>query len=247
MVLAGMSVVNTFNDIFLAYGQSDEFSFVFKKDTKIYNRRAEKILTCINNITYIDIVSTFTSSYVYNWSKVFVDKELKYAPTFDGRIILYPSLQNLKDYMSWRQVDCHINNLYNTTFWALVLIGKLTREEAHGRLKGTFSKDKNEILYKDFNINYNNIEDIYKKGTIIYRKVLSGNVANNKHENMMIDEGEELKVDLLKENILQTDKMVLQNELFYSRLFEFYKQGVFLCHTDVIKDDFWVRFDLEKY
>ena len=28
--------------------------------------------------------------------------------------------QNIKDYMRWRQVDCHINNLFNTTFWALV-------------------------------------------------------------------------------------------------------------------------------
>ena len=47
MNLAALSVVNSFNEIFLAYGQSDEYSFAFKKDAKIYNRRAEKILTCI--------------------------------------------------------------------------------------------------------------------------------------------------------------------------------------------------------
>jgi tRNA(His) guanylyltransferase len=46
MTIAGVSVLSTFSDIFLAYGQSDEYSFIFKKDTKIYNRRAEKILTC---------------------------------------------------------------------------------------------------------------------------------------------------------------------------------------------------------
>lgn len=28
--------------------------------------------------------------------------------------------QHVRDYISWRQADCHINNLYNTCFWALV-------------------------------------------------------------------------------------------------------------------------------
>ncbi len=62
-------------------------------------------------------------------------------PSFDGRAVVYPSIQNIRDYVSWRQADCkpsasfkvymartsllieaagHINNLYNTAFWALV-------------------------------------------------------------------------------------------------------------------------------
>lgn len=46
MLLAALSVMNTFNDIFIAYGQSDEFSFAFRRESQLYNRRAEKILTC---------------------------------------------------------------------------------------------------------------------------------------------------------------------------------------------------------
>jgi tRNA(His) guanylyltransferase len=46
MNLAALKVINTFDEIFLAYGQSDEYSFVFKRDAKTYNRRSEKILTC---------------------------------------------------------------------------------------------------------------------------------------------------------------------------------------------------------
>lgn len=34
MLLAGLSVMNSFTEIFLGYGQSDEFSFVFKKKSK---------------------------------------------------------------------------------------------------------------------------------------------------------------------------------------------------------------------
>jgi tRNA(His) 5'-end guanylyltransferase len=32
----------------------------------------------------------------------------------------------------------HINNLYNTTFWALVLKGKMSTTEAHNALKVRF-------------------------------------------------------------------------------------------------------------
>lgn len=33
------------------------------------------------------------------------------------------------------------------------------------------SSDKNEILFKRFGINYNNEEEIYKKGSVLYRQV----------------------------------------------------------------------------
>jgi tRNA(His) 5'-end guanylyltransferase len=61
----------------------------------------------------------------------------------------------------------HINNLYNTTFWALVKQGNRTTQEAHGDLKGTFSKDKHAILFDRFQMNYNNEPEIFKKGSIL--------------------------------------------------------------------------------
>jgi len=67
----------------------------------------------------------------------------------------------------------HINNLYNTTFWALVQNGNMTGTDAELFLKGSLSKDKNEILFSRFGINYNNEEEVYKKGTTIYRDVRS--------------------------------------------------------------------------
>ncbi|KAI4925897.1 uncharacterized protein J4E92_006633 [Alternaria infectoria] len=65
----------------------------------------------------------------------------------------------------------HINNLYNTTFWTLVQQGGMGAREAEQRLKGTVSSDKNEILFKEFGINYNNEPECFKKGTVLYRDV----------------------------------------------------------------------------
>jgi hypothetical protein len=65
----------------------------------------------------------------------------------------------------------HINNLYNTTFWTLVQQGGMGAQEAEQRLSGTYSADKNEILFKEFGINYNNEPECFKKGTVLYRDV----------------------------------------------------------------------------
>ncbi|KAI5633954.1 tRNAHis guanylyltransferase domain-containing protein [Phthorimaea operculella] len=162
MNYAAYTVLKDFNDILMAFGQSDEYSFIFKKQTTLYKRRAAKLLTTIN--------SKFSSSYVYYWSKFFPDEKLKYPPVFDGRVVLYPSDENLIDYMKWRQADVHINNLYNTTFWALVLKGNLTPTQAEKRLCGTVSADKNEILFSEFKINYNGEPEIFKRGTLLLRK-----------------------------------------------------------------------------
>jgi len=84
--------------------------------------------------------------------------------------VLYPSIEDLKAYLSWRQVDCHINNLYNTLFWKLVKEGGLSTTEAHAKLKGTFSKDKHEMLFSMFKCNYNDEPDIFKRGNILIRQ-----------------------------------------------------------------------------
>ena len=42
-----MEVMKDFCEIFVAYGESDEFSFVFDRKFQIYNRRCSKILSLI--------------------------------------------------------------------------------------------------------------------------------------------------------------------------------------------------------
>ena len=149
-------------DIMLAYGQSDEYSFIIPKTSNLYKRRSSKIASTI--------VSLFTANYVMHWAEYFGQDKLQYAPCFDSRSVCYPNDKTLHDYLAWRQADCHINNLFNTTFWALVQQGGMTEIEAEEHLKGTFSKDKNEILFTRFDINYNNIDPVYRKGSIIVHK-----------------------------------------------------------------------------
>ena len=168
---AACTVIKDFKpEIIMGYGQSDEYSFVFKKSTTIYKRRKFKLLT--------NVLSLFSSAYVFHWKAHFPCTEMKYPPSFDGRVVLYPSLENLRDYMSWRQADCHINNLYNTVFWALILKGGLAPREAQERLRGTLSSDKNEILFSEFAVNYNNEPELFRKGSVVYPQCSGGESWN---------------------------------------------------------------------
>ncbi|KAF2839354.1 tRNAHis guanylyltransferase [Patellaria atrata CBS 101060] len=156
------SVMKELPDIVVAYGVSDEYSFVFHKSCTLFERRKSKLVSTI--------VSTFSAYYIHHWLSFFPSSPLEPPlPTFDGRAVVYPSLQNLRDYMSWRQVDCHVNNLYNTTFWALIKKGGLDNEDAERELAGTLAKDKNEILFSRFGINYNNEPEIFRKGSVVFR------------------------------------------------------------------------------
>ncbi|XP_068392388.1 probable tRNA(His) guanylyltransferase isoform X2 [Eschrichtius robustus] len=127
MTKCAQTVMEELEDIVIAYGQSDEYSFVFKRKSNWFKRRASKFMT--------HVVSQFASSYVFYWRDYFEDQPLRYPPGFDGRVVVYPSNQTLKDYLSWRQADCHINNLYNTVFWALVQQSGLTPIQAQERLQ----------------------------------------------------------------------------------------------------------------
>jgi len=235
MNAAARAVMDQFSDVFLAYGQSDEYSFVFARGTKLWGRRASKLTTAV--------VSLFTATYVMKWPEYMIEEAmasavgvgdnvgggssfrpmpLLRAPQFDGRIVCYPSSQNLMDYMCWRQVDCHINNLYNTTFWALVKKGNKTEKEAHACLSGTVSSQKNEMLFTDFGINYNDEPNIYRKGSIMRRKKIEVVVTRKAVLKQGGGEAAEKKV--------KKQRKVVE-----------------LCHEDMTKTAFWASEGLGQH
>ncbi|KAK5170935.1 tRNA-His guanylyltransferase [Saxophila tyrrhenica] len=162
MNAAATEVVRSLVDIVLAYGQSDEYSFIFHESATMFERRAAKLATTV--------ATAFTAEYCLQWPTFFPEQQLSRPfPTFDGRCVAYPKRKILRDYLAWRQADCHINNLYNTVFWNLVLKGEMDGKAAEEALKGTLAADKNEILWSRFEVNYNNEPAIWRKGTVVYR------------------------------------------------------------------------------
>lgn len=196
-----------FPDVLLAYGDSDEYSFLLRKDCDLFERREMKL------------VSTFASfmsvNYLMHWNDEFPNKPINSLrlPTFDARAVMYPNSDVVRDYFSWRQVDCHINNLYNTSFWGLIQKCALSPQDAENELKGTLAKDKNEILFSRCGINYNNEPEIYKKGTVLVRE----------YENWTRGEAELSKLQKQRNEKMRKKAEIRQ------------------LHIDIINDDFWIQ------
>ena len=206
MNVAAEFVVEKFPDIILAYGQSDEYSFAFKEDSELFERRREKIVSTV--------VSMFTACYVHNFTKI-TGRELLELPTFDGRLVCYPSYKILADYFSWRQADCHINNLYNYCFWTLVIKGKMDRKAAEKKLSGTLSDQKNEILFKEYDINYAKTPAAGRKGTVIKRVWRADEQKMKKYlEEKEKDPTKKLSKPREKQSILQTNEDIIGEEFW---------------------------------
>ncbi|KAF1811347.1 tRNAHis guanylyltransferase [Eremomyces bilateralis CBS 781.70] len=215
---AAQCVMKDIPDLLLAYGVSDEFSFLFHKDCTLFQRRSNKLVSTI--------VSTFTGYYVHLWTNFFPDKPLiPPLPSFDGRAVLYPDVTSLRDYFSWRQADCHINNLYNTSFWSLIQKAGLDARAAEKRLSGTVSKDKHEILYAECDgMNYNREPDVFKKGSVLYRSF----ELESRHALLGSSETS------APETPTPQSKTVAEKDR-KRRL----KATVAIEHIDIIQEDFW--------
>ena len=161
MTAAALDVVREWGDIVFAYGQSDEYSFVLPPRSTVFGRRAAKLAT--------GVASLFAAAFVLHWPRYFPSTPLQRAPSFDGRCVCYPRLAHVADYLRWRQVDTHINSLYNECFWALVQRGGASPAQAHERLKGTLSDAKHELLHASFGINFAALPAAFKRGTTLVR------------------------------------------------------------------------------
>ena len=88
--------------------------------------------------------------------------------------------------------------MYNTAFWALVQQGGKSTAEAHQELAGTLSGEKNELvgvcynyvclcsvsfglqLFSQFDINYNNVDAMFRKGSLLVKRATTVTVHNSR-------------------------------------------------------------------
>jgi tRNA(His) guanylyltransferase len=159
MRFCGLKTMERYPDISFSFGQSDEFSFIFKKSAELFDRKRDRLLSAI--------VSTFTSTFVLSWPLFFEAIPLRLLPSFDARAVLYSSFRVVRDYLSWRQADSHINALYNYTLCVLMRTG-LDGPTATALLSGTVSDEKKAILLKH-GIEFSMLPAMHRRGIILIR------------------------------------------------------------------------------
>ena len=132
----------------------------------------------------------------------------------------------------------------------MVQEAKMTKDEAHKKLKGTLSNDKNEILFSQFNINYNNQPEVYKKGTLVIRvKKIVSQRPPKVGEKEVIDEETKKKIEEINKaneefldrcnKAFKADELLTKDDKFMEEKLNELKGQIYLAHLDVVKDSFW--------
>lgn len=137
-------------DIMLGYTQSDEITLVFKRDTEWFNRRPGKMCS---------VLAGKASGHLSNL--------LAAAVALDARPIIMPNLDLVEENLVWRIEDSVKNcrNLY--AYWGLREQG-LSSRAATNKLRGKDKAWMNEFLFKERNLNFNEVPAWQKRGQLLY-------------------------------------------------------------------------------
>ena len=155
----------------LSYFESDEISILFKKDSDFFNRRMEKINSVLSSMLTSECMK----------QDFFKD----FLPVFDCRLLVCPTKEDIFNVFKWRLNDSLRNCLNSYAFWNLVFSGK-TKKQADKILRNMKANQKQELLFKKFGINFNDIEKWKKNGTFIFIKEIEKEGFNPKENKKVI-------------------------------------------------------------
>jgi tRNA(His) 5'-end guanylyltransferase len=132
-----------------AFTESDEISILLPKDTDLFGREVEKIVS----------ISAGIASSVFSI-------ELGSAAHFDSRVWVGPTQKEVLDYFYWRQSDAARCCLNGWCYWKLREWGN-SPTEATQELKGKSFSQKNDLLFVR-GINFNEVPLWQRRGVGLY-------------------------------------------------------------------------------
>ena len=128
MDAAMLAAANSYQNIRLAYVQSDEISLILERGVEYpFIGRADKLITLAASAAAAAFALTLPA------------EDVTRPPLFDGRIIPLHDVAEVRDYLGWRRLDCMrnaVNACCNVLYSREELEGR-SLEERHSMLAGT--------------------------------------------------------------------------------------------------------------
>jgi tRNA(His) 5'-end guanylyltransferase len=144
------------------YHQSDEISLLLSRQDNSFERKERKLLSLLASAAGAKF-----------------SLEAGTIGTFDARISALPRNDLVVDYFRWRQEDALRNALTGYAFWKLREQG-LSGARAQSRLDGLTKAAKNELLFTECGVNFNDVTAWHKRGTGLWFETVTKS-AFNKH------------------------------------------------------------------
>ena len=168
-----IELCKTFNPV-MSYTQSDEISLIFTTTDNldselIYDGKVQKIssimagkATAVFNKKMLQMLASFKYSDIDVLDKVRSGDFDELDAFFDARVFVLPEMTEVFNYLTWRQQDCTRNSVSMAA----------SAYFSHQSLEGVKSADKQERLFKEKDINWNDYKTKYKRGLVVSRKLI---------------------------------------------------------------------------
>lgn len=157
-----------------AYTQSDEISLVFTdienidselvfdgKVQKLCSISASKVTAAFNK-TMLKILASFKYTPEELLLKITTGDFPEIDAVFDSRVFIIPDFREVSNYFIWRQQDCTRNSVSMSA----------SANFSHKMLEGKSSEEKQEMLFQEKGINWNDYLPKYKRGTVIKKQTV---------------------------------------------------------------------------
>jgi tRNA(His) 5'-end guanylyltransferase len=164
--------------IIYGYTQSDEISLLLHRDEETFRRKLRKL-----------------NSVLAGEASAKLSLLLGSMAVFDCRISQLPTLNLVVDYFRWRNEDAHRNALNAHCYWTL-------RQRGHSAASATEKLDrlsvsnKNELLYQQAGINFNDLPNWQKRGVGLYWESYQKKAINPLTGEEVLAARRRIKVDL---------------------------------------------------
>jgi len=178
MVETGRHLMDCGFQFQLCYSQSDEISLLFDPGENSFGRKIRKL----NSVLAGEASAKFSLL-------------LGDVAAFDCRISQMPRLNDVMDYFRWRNEDAHRNALNAHCYWLLRKQGRKP-EEAQEELDGLSVSAKNELLFQQAGINFNDLPQWEKRGWALRWETIVEQAVNLKTGEPVEAERRQLALDL---------------------------------------------------
>lgn len=178
MVETGRHLMECGFKFVLCYSQSDEISLLFHAEEDSFGRKLRKL----NSVLAGEASACFSLL-------------LGEAACFDCRISQLPRTQDVVDYFRWRNEDAHRNALNAHCYWLLRKQG-CKQEEAQKQIAGLSVSAKNEMLFAEGGINFNDLPLWEKRGWALRWETATKRAIDRKTGEEVETERRQLVLDL---------------------------------------------------
>jgi len=141
--------------VLYGYTQSDEISLLFHLNEESFGRKLRKY----NSVLAGEASAKFSVL-------------LGAVGAFDCRICQLPNQDYVVDYFRWRAEDAHRNALNAHCYWALRDKGQ-SAKSANDQLMGMSVSKKNDFLFEQVGINFNELPVWQRRGVGVYKEPIA--------------------------------------------------------------------------